>query len=438
MEKEKKIKELTTIPGYGYRYLILAGISLAYFYQTVYRYGMTPITKQLQADLNLTMGQIGVLGSAFFYAYAFANLLWGYVVDKIGIRKTFTISVALLTIIATSFGFSPNYTIALLIRVLQGVAAAGIYVPGARAASAWFTKAERGRAVGLFNSIGGLGQAFIQIALPVLIVSGFSFGPLTGWRAGWVVLSLPAICIVIFDWLVLRDKTEDKGLPPISEIDKRFMEAEVLRGRAEEKFVEMVSRPEVEIWDVIKSPFLWALCLAWVGYIASVRVGNFWAARYALDAYGVGLITAGAAGSLFAWGRFIGGPMSGWVADLTKYRWKIIAAGLIGMGVVIELFTVKLGIAFLSLMVFFMGIFLGFYVNVNAMPAEVWGVKTAGRANGIINFCGQIAGAVFLSLSGYIQEWYGWSAVWHLCLAVALLGVLGALYARTTEMELKR
>src|SRR5437762_2151842 len=123
----------------AYRWVILIVGMLAYITSFFARTSYTGVAKFIATDLHLSKGDLGLMGSAFFYAYALTQFPWGLGSDRFGSRKA--VAVGVFATALTLWGFSTSSSAAALDmwRVLNGIAAAGVYVAMSGALARWFT-----------------------------------------------------------------------------------------------------------------------------------------------------------------------------------------------------------------------------------------------------------------------------------------------------------
>src|SRR5262245_12631006 len=91
-----------------YRWVILFFGILAYGTTQFARQNFAGIQKFIAADLTLDKGALGLLASAFFYAYAVFQMPWGIASDKFGSRSV--IGIGTLLTAATMAGFATGHT----------------------------------------------------------------------------------------------------------------------------------------------------------------------------------------------------------------------------------------------------------------------------------------------------------------------------------------
>jgi sugar phosphate permease len=121
-----------------------------------------------------------LLGSAFFYAYAIAQIPWGTATDVLGGRRVIPWGVAALALFLAGFAFMTTFRQAILWRTAMGFVAAAGFVPCSSVLAKWFGKKDLGFAMEMFSGVGGgLGQAMTFLVVPLLallIPDGGIFG----------------------------------------------------------------------------------------------------------------------------------------------------------------------------------------------------------------------------------------------------------------------
>lgn len=155
------------------RYIII----LVLFVASTFSYGdrvvLSIAADTLTRDLQLNPVRLGYLLSGFGWAYAFAQLPAGTLLDRFGSRRVYGLSIlcwsalALLAGFAGIFSASIAFGVLFLLRLLSGLAQSPVFPGNGRIVAAWFPTSERGRASALFNA----SQYFSLVF----------FAPIMGW-----------------------------------------------------------------------------------------------------------------------------------------------------------------------------------------------------------------------------------------------------------------
>src|SRR5277367_6358173 len=149
----------------------------------------------IREELGLSIADMGYLLSAFLWAYAFAQLPTGAMVDRLGPRILLTCGLGLWSLAQVLGGLVRGFGEFFGARILLGIGEAPQFPTGARVVRDWFNPRDRGLATGVFNCASSLGTA---IAVPLLTYLMLSFG----WRTMFVIMGIAGL-IVAASWFAL-------------------------------------------------------------------------------------------------------------------------------------------------------------------------------------------------------------------------------------------
>lgn len=125
-----------------YKWIVLVVCILAYSSGNLVRWNYTGISQYLIGEWHIGKEELGILGSAFFYAYAIGQSPWGTLTDILGGRRVISIGILITAIMFSLFAFAGGYHAAIIIRVLMGFVGAATFVPCMAVLSRWFSKKE--------------------------------------------------------------------------------------------------------------------------------------------------------------------------------------------------------------------------------------------------------------------------------------------------------
>ncbi|MBI2216757.1 MAG: MFS transporter [Candidatus Rokubacteria bacterium] len=183
----------------SYRWVVL-GLTVVGFMQThLHRFAFASLIPTFVADLGLSYAAAGTIQTAYFWTYTLVQVPIGMMADRWGSRRVMVACMGVLAAGALAFAASRTYVEAIGARMLVGLGAAAVWVPGMRLVSEWFPPAERGRATGLMSAGGGIGGTLGLVLVPWL--AGF-----LGWRTAYAALSVPAILTVLLLAVFLRSR----------------------------------------------------------------------------------------------------------------------------------------------------------------------------------------------------------------------------------------
>lgn len=369
----------------AYRWVILLFGILAYATSHFARQNYTGIQRFMQADFALDRGTLGLLGAAFFYAYALCQMPWGIAADKFGSRAAATLGILLTAAMMVGFATSQSEGALLFWRAAAGVAAAAAYVSVSGGVARWFPSHERGFSQSAFGGMGGaLGEGAAYFLLPVLAISFAS-----GWRQATNTMAIAIVAMAVLCAIFLR--SAPPGQPATTK--KPFA------------------------WRLLGDPCLWCYTALFAGFMVGTRTAQAWISIYMADVYasahGYDTNAAVVAGGLFATvafsliGRGLGVPAAGRISDLLVLRGISRTAVVIGWLVLVvalfELLSFQLtGLWLLALVAMLAGTSVNCFTIITAAVSETYGPEKTASVTGFINMCGQLVGATSLAWSGYL------------------------------------
>ena len=181
----------------SYRWVVLAVATVAFMQTHLHRMAFAPLIPTFVDDLGLTYAAAGTIQTAYFWTYTAVQIPVGLIADRWGVRRVMGVCMALLAAGALVFALSGGYGEAVLARMIVGLGAAAVWVPGMRLLSEWFPPSERGRATGLMSAGGGFGGTLALVLVPV-VATGW------GWRVAYGMLAVPAAVTLALIVLGLR------------------------------------------------------------------------------------------------------------------------------------------------------------------------------------------------------------------------------------------
>src|ERR1700731_1522214 len=198
-------------PSYG-RWYILGLISLMYLITYLDRVNISTAAPEISKEFGFDKVTMGVIFSAFVWAYALFQVPGGWLSDRFGARGVLTAVVTYWSIMtaATAWAFSSTSFIAL--RFLFGVGEAGAFPGATRAMQLWYPQPERGLVQGVTHSASRLGAA-IAPPLVVLIMSQL------GWRPVFYICGAVGLVWALWWYLSYRNLPEEHGLVNRAELE---------------------------------------------------------------------------------------------------------------------------------------------------------------------------------------------------------------------------
>jgi len=165
--------------------LVFLPFALGHYLSSLMRTVNAILAPQLIEALALTPGQLGLMSSAFFFAFALAQLPVGMALDVYGPRKVQLLMLMVAAVGALAFSGGHDFTQLLCARALIGLGLGGCFMSAVKAISTWIAPARLPSVHGYLIAVGGLGAA--SATLPVRLALHYM-----DWRGLFVLLAAAA------------------------------------------------------------------------------------------------------------------------------------------------------------------------------------------------------------------------------------------------------
>jgi predicted MFS family arabinose efflux permease len=163
--------------------LVLAPFALGYFLSYFYRSVNAVVGPRLVADLGLSATELGLLTSAYLFAFALFQLPLGVLLDRFGPRRIQTALFACAASGALLFSIGHDIATLTLGRALIGLGFAGGLMSGFKAVVRWVPEPRRALANAGIMSFGALGVLVATLPTELAVQA-------VGWRTVFVGLAV--------------------------------------------------------------------------------------------------------------------------------------------------------------------------------------------------------------------------------------------------------
>ncbi len=399
------------------RFGILALITIATMLNYVDRSVMGVAQPFLSKELSLSPYQMGLIFSAFSWTYAFAQVPGGMLLDKLGSRITYGLSLALWSLATVAHGLMSSVAGLFSARLALGLAEAPCFPANSRILSTWFPQDERARANGVYAVGQYVGLGFM-IPLLAWIVASF------GWRALFFIFGALGVAYALFWHLMYREPHESKRVNQ-AELDHIAAGGGLAQTTAKVEFSwhkvgALLSKRQIlgaSIGQFCGNSTL-VFFLTWFpGYLATERgmdwIKSGWMASLPFLAASAGVLLGGTVSDLLI--RRTGSATLG--------RKLPIIVGLLLTSTMVAANFVDSNtavIAIMSLAFFGQGMVnLGWTLITDVAPKQMIGLT-----GGVFNFCANLAGIITPLVIGFVV---GRTGSFYGALAyIAALGLIGA------------
>jgi sugar phosphate permease len=369
----------------------------------------------IRADLGLSLGQMGLLLSAFSWSYALCQLPVGALVDKIGPRWLLGMGLVVWSLAQMAGGFASTFGWFVLARIVLGIGEAPQFPAAARVVSNWFPPRSRGTPTGIFNSASPLGVALAPLCLSPLIAA-------TSWHWAFYVTGAMGLVAAVVWVSLYRDPVREE----LTEEERAYLDAE--------QKAEAAPQMGFAAWAALfRHRATWGMLLGFFGSVYLNWVFLTWLPGYLRTERQMDLAYAGLAATVPFLCGFLGALIAGWASDrvarmakspVSGRRTAVVVSmlGMVGFTIPAALVESNVAaIACISVVIFL----------ANASSACSWSLATVAAPpsrvaslGAIQNFGGFLGGALAPILTGFIAQ--SWSFVPAL-LTGAGIAFLGAM-----------
>lgn len=371
--------------------LLVAGGALNY----IDRATLSVANKLIQDELGIPVAKMGLLLSAFLWAYALAQLPVGALIDRYGPRRLLGLGLFSWSVAQAAGGLVTGFGVFIAARFALGVGEAPLFPGGARVVRDWFGVRERGFATGLLQSASSLGN-FIAVPLLTFLMLSLS------WRWMFIIVGAAGVGLAVVWWSIHRDPSEVRLTP------------DEIRYLTEGDENATSRRPSFSEWRrLFASRTTWGMIAGFFGTMYTLWLYTGWLPYYLEHERHMSVARVGVVAAIPYFFGCLGAVTGGWLCDfLTRRGWKPIEGRklLISCALcIISLCTVgtvlapsnTITIAFISVSLFF--IYIAASAAWATVPIAAPSQYTASLGS-IQNFGGYLGAALAPTVTGLIVQ----------------------------------
>jgi ACS family hexuronate transporter-like MFS transporter len=175
----------------NYRWLVVALLFFATTINYIDRQIIGLLKPVLEKEFAWSESAFAIIVVAFTGAYAAGLLSFGWLIDRVGTKLGYILSVVLWSIMGMLHAAARSVSGFVAARIGLGLGEAGNFPAGMKAISEWFPTKERGVAAGIFNSGTAVGVVLAVLITPWILVT-------FGWQEVFIITGASG-----FVWLIL-------------------------------------------------------------------------------------------------------------------------------------------------------------------------------------------------------------------------------------------
>lgn len=369
----------------------------------------------LEQQFNWTESDYGAIVTAFTTSYALGMVVFGRVIDKIGTKTGYALSIVIWSVAAmahalakSTFGFG-------IARAALGVGESGNFPAAIKAVAEWFPKKERALATGLFNCGANVGAIAAPLLVP-WIVSAY------GWQEAFIATGAIGFVWLIF-WIIFYEIPSRQKRLGKAEYDYIHSDNDDVSDEAKEQPLKWSRLLFIrQTWVFICGKFftdpIWYFFLFWLpSYFSSTFDLNLSNISLPL-AIVYSATTVGSIGGGYLSSYFI---RKGWPVFKARKTAMLLIALLV-FPIMLARYTTDIWAA-VGLISLAAAAHQAWSANLYTIVSDMFPKKAVSSVVGIGGMAGSLSGAVFPLFIGFVLDYYkvlgnltaGYNIIFALC-----------------------
>ena len=368
------------------KWFVFFSITFGYGFYYICRLSLNVIKKPLVDNGIFSASELGIIGSALFFTYAFGKLVNGILSDRVNVRKFMAIGLLVSAMANLALGFTTWFWFFFFLWGINGWFQSFGAPSSVVSISHWFGGKERGSFYGMWATSHNIGEAITFIGTAFVV-------SYLGWRWGFRVAGLSGIFMAMLIYRFLYERPDVYGLP--SPIKSDGQNANKSLGAHQ--------------WEVVKNPAVWILALSSACFYVTRYAINSWGVFFLETEKGYSTIEASSIISVNAIAGIFGTFFSGILSDKLFGGQRKVPALIFGILYSLStamfiylppnIMTDTLSMVFFGLALGVLIVYLG-----GLMAVDICSKETSGTALGVVGVASYLGAAVQDILSGYFIE----------------------------------
>jgi len=243
------------------KWAVFFSITVGYSFYYLCRLSFSVAKKAIADEGLFDAAELGMIGSALFFAYAFGKLANGVLADRVNVRRFMATGLFVSAVVNVILGYSSLFWVFLVLWAVNGWFQSFGAASSVVSITHWYDGRERGTFYGMWASSHNIGEAMTYVGTAV-VVSTF------GWVWGFRVAGLLCLGMSVLIWLYLYERPEAYGLPS------------AVREPVSITHTQSIGQKQLAVF---MNPAVWILALS---------SAFFYVTRYAINSWGIFFLEA--------------------------------------------------------------------------------------------------------------------------------------------------
>jgi predicted MFS family arabinose efflux permease len=282
----------------------LAVLAAAYVLSQFFRTALAVVAPEIAADLGLDPARLGVLSSAWFWAFAAAQIPIGVALDRWGPRRTVATLFCAAGLGCLVFALAGSLGAAVVGQILIGIGCAPVFMGVLVVLSRFYPPQLFAQISSILLAVGTVGT--LAGTTPLAMVAGA-----IGWRGAFLGMAAAVALVALLVALVVRDRPPDAPAPVTTE-----SLAAALRG----------------VRQVLTNRRILAIVpMCFAGYAVLITVRGLWAGPYLAEIFGFSAVARGNALLAMSVAMILGNLTYGMLERRLDRRRPLVVTGAAGV-----------------------------------------------------------------------------------------------------------
>ncbi len=282
----------------------LAVLAAAYVLSQFFRTALAVVAPEIAADLGLDPARLGILSSAWFWAFAAAQIPIGVALDRWGPRRTVATLFCAAGLGCLVFALAGSLGAAVVGQILIGIGCAPVFMGVLVVLSRFYPPQLFAQISSILLAVGTVGT--LAGTTPLAMVAGA-----IGWRGAFLGMAAAVVLVALLVALVVRDRPPGAPAPVTSE-----SLAAALRG----------------VRQVLTNRRILAIVpMCFAGYAVLITVRGLWAGPYLAEIFGFSAVARGNALLAMSVAMILGNLTYGMLERRLDRRRPLVVTGAAGV-----------------------------------------------------------------------------------------------------------
>lgn len=384
-----------------YRWTICTLVFFATTINYLDRQVISLVKSDLDKEFNWTESDYANITVAFQLAYALGMFFVGRLIDRLGTKMGYAMSLLLWSIAAMGHALVNSTGGFFVARAALGVTEAGNFPAAIKTIAEWFPKRERALATGIFNSGTNIGAIIAPLTVPFIAVEW-------GWKWAFIITGAIGLIWLIFWFMAYEVPKKHKKLSA--------EEYDYIHSDQDEKIDETVIQEKVSWVKLLGYRQTWAFAVGkfltdgvWWFYL-------FWLPSFLISGYGLTSTEIALPVALVYTIAAFGSIFGGWLPlHFIRKGWPVFKARKTSMLIyafcALPVITAQLfGDTTMWYAVFIIGFGAAAHqawsANIFTTVSDMFPKKAVGSVTGIGGMAGGLGGMVIAKFAGYLFDFY--------------------------------